>query len=98
MRILWQALRATTIESLGILLVVWLLFGAPTWAFQWAVDPSVGNVAVSTWFGSLQESIARTLASTDADEDRIRYADEKLDFYSQVYRHAATGYVQRVTE
>ena len=34
MKLLWQALRAVTMETLGVLLVVWLFYGVPAWSYQ----------------------------------------------------------------
>ena len=48
MKLLWQALRAVTIETLGVVLVVWLFYGVPAWSYQWLMASRSTVRSVST--------------------------------------------------
>jgi len=99
MRLFLQAIRAAVVETLGISLVIWLLFGLPVWSLQWAAESRPQAPAVWTWLKSLPgefKDITRVVHPSA--EDRQSYTEHRLDFHSRAYRHAAAEHVRRVSD
>ena len=94
MKLALQALQAVTVEFLGVLLVVWMLFGFASWGLssatgrkpQW--NQTVANVLV-TWKNCLAEAMPQ--ASADNPE-RSAYVAQRLDHYGQLFGTASRNF------
>jgi DNA segregation ATPase FtsK/SpoIIIE-like protein len=94
MRIFWQALRAATIETLGVALVVILVFGLPTWSLQQATQTNTSSDAVWDWFKALPHDLQRHFAADRPDNQRQQYVEQRLSHYGQLYGDAARQHVR----
>ena len=91
MKILWQALRAATVETLSVAVIVFLLFGVPTWSFQSAVVPSDRH-AVWTWLKYLQGGLQRNLTAVPGSREGSRdYVEKRPDDGRATCRDTAAG-------
>jgi hypothetical protein len=96
MRIVLQALRAATIETLGVALVLCLLFGIPTWTLQQASGSASRATTVWTWLKSLPDELQSSVSQSG--HQRREYTKEQLTHYGRMYGQAACGYAQTVAE
>ena len=98
MRILIQATRAVFVELLGVILVLWLLFGSVTWTLKSAGAQSetgrTGNL-LAIFTSSVNVHLLRRPENAVSQNDEVA---KRLDYYSRVYRRTATGYLRQVTE
>lgn len=89
MRVLSQAIRAVVIEMLGVVLVLWLLFGTAAWTVSsYSSAPSVtptSNTLVIE--GMLNDMLSWTeLPAKSKDSEEVARV---LDHYSAAYRELA---------
>ena len=96
MRTFWRALRAATIETLGVVLVVILVFGLPTWSLQQAADTPTNTAAIWNWLRELPQQVQQRLALMRPNTQQQTYAEERLEYYSQLYRSAAANCVRGI--
>ena len=54
MKIVWDGFRAVTVELIGVLLVVWLLFGCASWGLRGAVGER------TSWTKQASDLLGRT--------------------------------------
>ncbi|MFV1965607.1 MAG: hypothetical protein ACC628_09315 [Pirellulaceae bacterium] len=94
MRILWQAIRAATIETLGVVLLIVALFGVPTWTLTENSSIVPQEKSVRMWLESLRDG--RHAVAKPEVEARQRYAEQRLSHYSRTFGRAASGCVKRV--
>jgi hypothetical protein len=94
MRLLLQAIRAATIETLGVALVILVLFGVPTWALSGNSSSVRPKASVRMWLESLRP--ARHAVAKPAIEARQTYAEQRLTHYSHALGRAASDYAQQV--
>ena len=97
MKVLWQAIRAATIETLGVALVVVVLFGVPTWSLRGTGPDVPGSDVVRGWLQSMRDGVQAGISALQpTGTARRHYVEERLDFYSQTYRQASTDYAKHV--
>ena len=103
MRMIWGAVRAVSVEMLGVVFVVWTLFGAAGWSLESAgtrpvQTPGTMQAAapVWQWMSSLPDTIAAAAPSPGPQHDRSDFTANRLDHYGTVYSHAAKQYVERL--
>jgi hypothetical protein len=96
MRLVLQALRAATIETLGVAFVVFLLFGIPAWSLQQVAEPTVNSKLDWSWAKSLHQGFKDSVSALRPDEDRQEYTAQQLTYYGQLYRRAAGEYAHDV--
>jgi hypothetical protein len=97
MRVFWQAIRAATIETLGVAFIIVVLFGVPTWtlADHSRILPQRGNVGA--WLEFVREKFQNRPAVAKPDiEARQRYAEQRLSHYSQSFQRAASDHFHGV--
>ena len=98
MRILWQALRAATIETLGVAFVVVLVFGLPTWSLHQAANPDTPADAVWIWLESFPQALQRQFATIRPDTGREQYVEQRLSYYGQLYGDAAGEHLRGLAD
>ena len=98
MGILIQAMRAVFIEMLGVILVLWLLFGSVTWTLE-STGVRYNDGSASDLMATLTSSV-RTHLTGRPEARQVKNAEvsERLDHYSRAYGRAATGYLKQITE
>jgi hypothetical protein len=97
MRMLWQAIRAALIETLGIATVLWLLFILPTWGLQPSAETSPRGGAAWAWLKSVGETLHNGIQAGDTQvPKRQAYTEQTLDVHSRAYRQAAADYARRL--
>lgn len=95
MKVLWQALRAVTLESLAVAAVVLLVFGLPSWHGMQGQDRSTAVERVTGWFKSVGESVKEHVAPPAANERRAAYTEQRLQYYRQLYGQALQDGLER---
>ena len=106
MRIIGQAIRAVVIEMMGVVLVVWLLFGAAAWTVESYV-PSPATIESPAQALAQSPPLQRLLAKInsvrlgwleDNQEPTHRSGEvaRLLDHYSNVYGSATVDHLKRV--
>ena len=91
MKLLWQALRAATVDTLSVAVILLFLFGLPTLSFQSAVVPSHRH-AVWTWLKYLHDGLQRNLTAVPESREGSRDCVEKrLEDGRATYRDTAAG-------
>jgi hypothetical protein len=126
MRLLWGALRAVSVETLGVLVVLWMLYGAtglaidaPSWATKSpqlmsernaVADRQIARVetdptgirptdlaaqktareatqraSIRQWFDTLFPTDLDETPATVTIEQRAKYTQERLDYYSKLF-------------
>ena len=95
MGILIQAMRAVFIEMLGVILVLWLLFGGVTWTLE-----SAGGRRSTGPVRALLATVTRTHLTNRPQNSpgATEEVSKRLDHYSRAYGRAATGYLKQVTQ
>jgi len=97
MRIFCQAIRAATVETLGVVVVVILLFGVPAFSLQNSGATLPGQEFFETWLRSVGDRIQHTITSPGLPAaQRRHYAERRLTHYSRSYGRAATQYIKKV--
>ena len=92
MRLFWKAIRALTVETIGVGAVVWVVFAAAGWTMQ-AVDdrPSeAGNTW--QWLEGKTRDFSRPWQPRVESRERERYVEQRLDHYSRLYQERAREY------
>jgi hypothetical protein len=99
MRMIWQAIRAVTVEVMGVGAVIFMLFGAAGWTAESAGVNTRSEIdRAVNW---LQESTGKVLATLKPKltaEQRQQFAAERLDHYGQIYGEAASSYAKRLQQ
>ena len=91
MRTFWKAVQAVTVELVGVLLVVWMLFGFTALGLHSVSGqpprlPLELSERFAAWKGNL---VAAAVPDRLPDVQRERYVAERLNFYSQTYAEVA---------
>ncbi len=79
MRLTWKAFQAVSVEMIGVVAVLWLLFGVAGWTTR-------SRPAAATRVSPAPPAAA-------AAAQRVEYTGARLDHYSRQYRHAASGFL-----
>lgn len=95
MRLIWKAIRAVTVETIGVVAVVWILFAAAGWTMQSAgVEPRQEAGRAWNWFGEVAGDIGASVKPTLDGDEREQYVEQRLAHYSRAYKQAAGHYVR----
>lgn len=79
MKIVWQALRAATVDTLSIAVIVVTLFGLPMWGLQSAAVAPDRN-GVWAWLKYLQDGLQRNrTAERSSGDEGGRYVEKQAD-------------------
>ncbi len=93
MRMIWQAVRAVTIEALGIGAVIFILFSAAGWTVDHSVDKPKQQIDRAwQWVQDTTDDVATIVKPNLTAEEREQFAAERLDYYSGFYSEAASDY------
>lgn len=93
MRIMWQAVRAVTVEAIGVGAVIFVLFNAAGWSFATSSDQSKKRFEQAwQWVQKGTNDVTAVVSPNLSDDERTQFAAERLDYYSQLYRDAASTY------
>ncbi len=101
MRMIGKAMRAVVVEAMGVILVLWLLFGAATWTLNSYASSTVTRRPLidQSSFHSVREKL-RSLQTTALFDRRHDHAPEevarRLDHYSNLYGTVALDHLKRV--
>lgn len=96
MRMIWQAVRAVTIEAIGIGAVIFVLFSAAGWTVDQGSNQSEQQIERAwQWVQETTDRVATTIKPKLSADQRERFAAERLEYYSSLYREAATGYASQ---
>lgn len=99
MRMIWQAVRAVTIEVMGVGVVIFMLFGAAGWTVESAgVQPKQEVERAWQWVQDTTDDVAASIKPKLTDDERQRFAEDRLDYYSQLYGEAANSYASQTAE
>lgn len=96
MKLMVQATQAVAVELLGVLLVVWMLFGFASWGLQSATgqgtswnrqlaDALSSRTSLGNHSAAPHRISARSADKAEEDE-RIRYVAQRLDHYGRVLK------------
>ena len=91
--VVFHAVRAVVVELLGVLLVLWLLFGTASWTLECA---GVSQETTSGLLASFRNPIVGPSKSDAGQESVSEDVAQRLDHYSRMYRRAATSYFRRL--
>ena len=96
MRLIWQAIRAVTVEVMGVGAVIFLLFGAAGWTFESAgVQPRREVDRALEWLQETTDHVAASIKPNLTDDQRQRFTAERLDYYGHLYGEAAGSYANQ---
>jgi len=93
MRMIWQAIRAVTVELMGVGAVIFLLFSAAGWTVESAgVQPMREVDRAWNWLQETSDHVAASIKPNLSADQRQRFAAERLDYYGHLYGDAAGSY------
>lgn len=101
MSVLWKAVRAVTVETMGVVAVVWVLVAGAGWTFENATAERVHTHTKAPtsqtlqWLNNTASDVVEGMKPQLCQADRERYVQERLDHYSQLYGQEATDYIKR---
>jgi hypothetical protein len=98
MRLLWQAVRAATIETLAIVTIIWLLFGLPAYSYQWAVTSSSPGRTVWTWKPLIENGKVQPIVVAQPPLQRHRFTEIRLLHYGRLLRNAVNRHLRGVAD
>ena len=93
MRMIWQAIRAVTVEVVGVGAVIFVLFSATGWTVESVgVQPRQEVDRAWKWLQETSDHVSATIKPNLTADQRQRFAAERLDYYGHVYGDAAGSY------
>lgn len=93
MRMIWQAIRAVTVEAMGVGAVIFLLFGAAGWTVESAgVEPRQQVDQAWKWLQETTDHVTASIKPNLTADQRQRFAAERLDYYGNLYGDTAGSY------
>ena len=96
MRMIWQAIRAVTVEVMGVGAVIFMLFGAAGWTVESAgVQPKQEVDRAWKWFQETTDQVTAIIKPNLSAEQRQQFAAERLDYYSHLYGEATSDYASK---
>ena len=99
MGLLWKAVRAVAVETLGVVTVVWLLFaGAGLTSQESEKGRPVDVRRAVRWAEDAAADVAETFQPELEKPTRDRYVEDRLGHYSSVYGEAAGDYLGRTAK
>jgi hypothetical protein len=99
MRMIWQAIRAVTVEVMGVGAVIFLLFGAAGWTVDRVdVEPRQEVDRAWRWLQDTTDQFTATIKPNMTADQRQRFAAERLDYYGDLYGEAASSYAAQAAQ
>lgn len=99
MRMIWQAIRAVTVEVMGVGAVLFMLFGAAGWTVESAgVETKQEAGRAWQWMHETSDEVTASLKPNLTADQRQRFAADRLDYYGSLYSEAAGSYANRAAE
>ena len=93
MQMIWQAIRAVTVEALGVGAVIFMLFSAAGWTVEGSgVQPRQEVERAWKWLQETSDHVTASNKPNLTADQRQRFAAERLDYYGRVYGDAAGNY------
>jgi len=98
---MWKAIRAVTVETTGIVAVVWILFTGVGWTVQTesehhaSVQPKAKAERALQWLNESTGEVVEALKPPLDQDERSRYVEDRLGYYSEIYRDEAGAYIQQ---
>lgn len=93
MRMIWQAIRAVTVEIMGVGAVILMLFSAAGWTVESAgVQPMQEVDRAWKWLQETSSDVTASIKPNLTADERQRFAADRLDYYGHRYGEAAGGY------
>lgn len=90
MRTLWKAVQAVTVELVGVLLVVWMLFGFTALGLHSVSgQPPRLPLELTERFAAWKGNLVAAVPDRWPDVQRERYVAERLNFYSRTCAEVA---------
>lgn len=99
MRLIWKGIRAVTVETAGVVAVVWMLFAAAGWTVESVgVEPKDEAADAWEWLQETARDVTASIKPQLDERDRQRYVEQRLDHYSRVYRQAASKSLKQAAQ
>ncbi|MCA9119459.1 MAG: hypothetical protein H6822_05530 [Planctomycetaceae bacterium] len=99
MRLIWQAIRAVTVEVMGVGAVIFMLFSAAGWTFESAgVQTKQEAGRAWAWIRETTDVVATSIKPHLTAEQRQQFAAERLDLSSHFYRDAVGSYANETAK
>ncbi len=99
MRMIWQAIRAVTVEVMGVGAVLFMLFGAAGWTVESAgVQPRQEVDRAWKWFQETTDQVMATIKPNLTADQRQQFAAERLDYYGHLYGETTEGYASQAAD
>lgn len=104
MKMLGQAMRAVLVETAGVVLVLWLIFGTAIWTFE---RQGSGSRLAPTWADTLAlGGLLEKLSGADRQDSRVDRAGglgadgvaRRLDHYRDRYSQAASQILNQLAD
>jgi hypothetical protein len=90
---IWQAIRAVTVEVMGVGAVIFMLFSAAGWTVESAgVQPRQELDRAWKWLQETSDDVTASIKPNLTADQRQRFAAQRLDHYGRIYGEAAGGY------
>lgn len=90
MQMIWEAIRAVTVEVMGVGAVIFMLFSAAGWTVESAgVQPQHEVERAWEWVQATTDHVTASIKPKLTVEQRQRFAAERLDYYGQLYGDTA---------
>jgi hypothetical protein len=90
---IWQAIRAVTVEVLGVGAVIFMLFGAAGWTVERVGAPPLPDVDQAwEWLQEKSDGLTASIKPNLPADQRERFAADRLDHYGHLYGDAAGSY------
>jgi len=99
MLVLWKAVRAVAMETLGVMMVVVLLIGGAGWTAESAgVHTGHELDRARQWLRQATREVTASITPALDQPQRERYVEQRLEHYSRMYRDAAREYLKRALQ
>ena len=97
MKTILRALQAVIIETIGVVIVLWALFGSAAWTLDSAgVEGAGESMRLTRLLDPWKGRITRMLAVQETPSPAPIDVEQRLDHYSQLYGEAAANYIKQV--
>jgi hypothetical protein len=93
-----KGVQAVTVELLGVLCVVWMLFGFTAMGLHSVSGqpPALADGLSRKWTAWKEELSTRGLRKAPADSVRQQYVANRLGFFSETYSMAARNHIDEL--
>ena len=99
MRMIWEAIRAVTIETMGVGAVIFMLFGTAGLTVESAgVQPKQELDRAWHWVRETTNNVTSSVKPNLTVEQREEFAAERLNYYGEFFGEAVSSYAEQATE